>query len=128
MASFPFSLEDPGLFLVLAITNAGVAADEVEALIDGEIENAKMKLVDEKEFEKLRNQVESDFYSQNSTVLGKARNLAEYELFFGDANLINTEIERYLKVTREDVKNAANKYLTKENRTVLYYLPKSASK
>ncbi|HEX2984565.1 MAG TPA: pitrilysin family protein [Ignavibacteriales bacterium] len=128
VASFPFSLEDPGLFLVLAITNAGVAADEVEALIDGEIENAKMKLVDEKEFEKLRNQVESDFYSQNSTVLGKARNLAEYELFFGDANLINTEIERYLKVTREDVKNAANKYLTKENRTVLYYLPKSASK
>jgi predicted Zn-dependent peptidase len=128
VASFPFSLEDPGLFLVLAITNAGVTADEVEALIDGEIQNAKTKLVDEKEFEKLRNQVESDFYSQNSTVLGKARNLAEYELFFGDANLINTEIERYLKVTREDVKNAANKYLTKENRTVLYYLPKSASK
>jgi predicted Zn-dependent peptidase len=47
-------------------------------------------------------------------------------MYFGDTNLINSEIERYMKVTREDIQRAANKYFTKENRVVLYYLPKSA--
>ena len=56
----------------------------------------------------------------------EAQSLADYRLFFGDANLINTEIKRYQKVTREDIKRVANTYLKKENRVVLYYLPKSA--
>jgi zinc protease len=39
--------------------------------------------------------------------------------------LINTEIERYQSVTKEDIKTVANKYLNKDGRVVLYYLPKS---
>ena len=53
-----------------------------------------------------------------------AENLANYYTFYGDANLINTEIEKYLSVTREDILNAAKKYYNKENRVTLYYLPK----
>ena len=59
---------------------------------------------------------------------GIAENLANYFVYYGDANLINTELQRFMKVTREDIKRVANKYLTKENRVVLYYLPKSAEK
>ena len=77
------------------------------------------------EFQKLKNQVENDFISGNSRVQGLAENLANYHVYFGDANLVNTEIERYLKVTKEDIRKAAKKYLTKENRVVLYYLPKA---
>ena len=46
-------------------------------------------------------------------------------MYFGDANLINTEIDRYLEVTREDIQKAAQKYFVPTNRVVLYYLPKS---
>ncbi|HAN37525.1 MAG TPA: peptidase M16, partial [Chitinophagaceae bacterium] len=46
------------------------------------------------------------------------------QVYFGDSNLINTEIERYRKVTREDVMAVAKKYLNKNNRVVLYYVPK----
>ena len=45
-------------------------------------------------------------------------------MYFSDANLINTELERYRKVTREDLKRAANKYYNKNSRVVLYWLPK----
>jgi zinc protease len=39
--------------------------------------------------------------------------------------LINAEIELYMKVTREDIQKAARKYFVKNNRVVLYYLPKA---
>ncbi|MGA0233689.1 MAG: insulinase family protein, partial [Saprospiraceae bacterium] len=45
-------------------------------------------------------------------------------MYFGDANLINTEIDRYLAVTKEDIMEAAKKYLQPDRRVVLYYLPK----
>ena len=74
------------------------------------------------EFEKLKNQIESAFVSTNSTVAGIAESLANYHTYYGNANLINTEIERYMKVTREDLRNAARKYYIPENRVVLYFL------
>ena len=45
-------------------------------------------------------------------------------MYFGDANLINTELDRYMKVTREDIQRVAKKYFNTDNRVVLYYLPK----
>jgi predicted Zn-dependent peptidase len=57
-------------------------------------------------------------------VAGIAEALANYHMYFGDANLANTELERYLKVTREDILRVAKQYLVNNNRVVLYYLPK----
>ncbi len=57
-------------------------------------------------------------------MIGIAENLANYHMYFGDANLINTELENYMAVTREDIKRVANEYMVKDNRVVLYYLPK----
>jgi zinc protease len=62
---------------------------------------------------------------QNTRLSSRANNLAQYYTYFNDANLINTEIEKYLAVTKEDIQKAAKKYLTKDNRVVLYYLPES---
>ncbi|WP_040574960.1 pitrilysin family protein [Pontibacter sp. BAB1700] len=124
--SIPFPTEDPGLFLTYAIANMGVDVKDLEAAVDAEIELVKKELINEREFQKLRNQMESQFVQQNSTVAGRAENLANYHVYYGDANLINNEIDRYMKVTKEDIQRVANKYLTKNNRVVLHYLPKSA--
>ncbi|MBL6446362.1 insulinase family protein [Fulvivirga sp. 29W222] len=123
--SFPLALEDPGLYLVYTIANMGVGVEELEKSIDEQIDRVKNELISEREFQKIRNQVENDFVTQNSTMAGIAENLANYYVYFGDANLINTEIEKYMSVTREDIKRVANQYFSKENRVVLYYLPES---
>jgi zinc protease len=123
IGSFPVSTEDPGLFIIIGISNIGVDADELDKGIDEEIEKVKMSEITEEEFQKLVNQVESNFVNRNSTVAGIAENLAYYYTFYGDTNLINTEIERYQGISREDIRTAAEKYLRNDNRVVLYYLP-----
>ncbi|NVO03686.1 MAG: insulinase family protein [Bacteroidetes bacterium] len=128
VGSFPIALEDPGLFLVFGISSMGTTPEELEKSMNEEIDKVKTVDLEDKEFEKLKNKTESDFVTQNSSMAGIAESLADYAMYFGDANLINTEIQKYLKVTKADLKRVANKYLTKENRVVLYYLPKSAQK
>ena len=54
-----------------------------------------------------------------------AASLANYHMYFGNANLINTELEKYHQVTREKIREVARKYLVPENRVTLYYLPKN---
>ncbi len=122
--AFPFSLEDGGLFITLGISNMGKEVSDLAAGIDTEVKNVRDELISEKEYQKVLNQLENDFVSSNSTMAGIAESLANYHVYFGDANLINTEIEKYRKVTREDMQRAAQKYLTEQNRVVLYYLPK----
>jgi predicted Zn-dependent peptidase len=124
--SFPFSSEDPGLYLVFGLANMGVNIDDLEKAMDAEVEKVKNELISEKEFQKIRNQVESQFVQQNASMAGIAEQLANYHVYFKDANLINTEIDRYNKVTREDLQRVAKKYLDKNNRVVLHYLPKSS--
>lgn len=122
--NIPLALEDPGVSLNFGICNMGVKPEVLEAAMDKEIEKVQNELIGEMEFQKLRNQVEADFITANTSVAGIAESLANYKMYYGDTNLINTEIERYMNVTREDIQRVANKYYSKNNRVVLYYLPK----
>ncbi len=122
--SFPLSSEDPGLSINYGIANMGVDANDLEATMNEIIKDLQTNLIPEKEFQKLQNQIENDFISSNSTVAGIAESLANYHVYLGDANLINEEIERYKKVTREDLKAAANKYFKDNNRVTLHWLAK----
>lgn len=127
-SSSPLSLEDPGQFIVLGICNAGVEPDSLEDAMQVEINKVKNELIGEEEFQKLQNQIESELVQDNSTVAGIAGSLATYHVLFGNTNLVNTELEKYMEVTREDIKRVANQYLNENSRVVLYYLPKSQEK
>jgi predicted Zn-dependent peptidase len=127
IGNFPVGMEDPGVSIMYGIANMGVEAPDFNSAIDQEIKKIQEEPITDEEFQKLRNQVENDFVSSNSRVVGIAESLANYHMYFGDANLINTELERYLAVTKEDIMNAAKKYFTNDNRVVLYYLPKPAT-
>jgi len=122
--SAPFFNEDEGLFITLAIANMGVKIEALELSMDSIVNDLKTDLVGEREFQKVKNQITTQIVTSNGTMAGIAESLANNEVYFGDANLINTELDKYNKVTRQDVLNVAKKYLNKDNRVVLYYVPK----
>ena len=122
--SFPYPSEDPGLSFVYSIANSGIDPHDLEEEINNELKLLQTTLVTEKEMQKIRNMIENDFVGNFTSMIGIAENLANYKMYFGDANLINTELNRYLKVTREDIKRVANDYFKPSNRVILYYLPK----
>jgi predicted Zn-dependent peptidase len=122
--SVPFFNEDDGLFIALTIANMGVKVETLEASMDSVVNELKTGLVGEREFQKVKNQITTALVDSKATMAGIAESLANNEVYFGDANLINTELEKYNKVTREDVLKVAKKYLNKDNRVALHYLPK----
>lgn len=126
--AFAIPNEDPGVAMMFAISNMGVKPEDVEKSMMAEVERVKTQGVTDEEYKKLMNQAENDFIQQNQKVLGVVTNLATYYTFQGNADLINTELDRYRKITKEDLKRVANQYFKKENETVVYYLPKSEEK
>ena len=128
IGAFPFDLEDPGLFITYGITNIGKTGEDLDKAMDIEIEKAKTDGLSDHDFQKIKNQIENDFYSRNSTMNGIASTLADYYTYFKNTNLINTEIEKYEKITKDDLIRVAKQYLRPENRLVLYYLPESLKK
>ncbi len=121
-AAFTYNTEHPGLTLAYSLATMGVDPKQVEDAMNAEFDRVKTEPITTTEFEKLRNQVENDFITRNSSMAGIAESLANYHMYFGDSNLINTEINKYMAVTKQDIMNAAKKYYTKENRVVIYFL------
>ena len=73
--------------------------------------------------QELQNIYESNYVDNNASVEGVAENLATFYLLYGDVNLINTEIEMYRTITREEIREAAKKYLNPNQRLILDYVP-----
>ena len=85
-----------------------------------QILNELTENISETELEKVKNKAEATLVFGYIDILNKATGLAFFEMM-GDANLINTELEEYQRVTVTDLKSALKKYLKIENASILYY-------
>ncbi|MGC2235236.1 MAG: pitrilysin family protein [Pyrinomonadaceae bacterium] len=71
------------------------------------------------EMQKIRNQLVNDSVRARQSSMMRAQQICEYTLYDGDPQIINTELEEFLAITGEQIKNAAGKYLNTENRALL---------
>ena len=119
--AFPFFQEKAGMIGVFAIGNQGVTLAKLDALIDDEIAKVKKDGVTEQEYQKSLNGKQSELASSYGSMLSRAQGLADYHVFYGDTNKVNTELDEYLKVTRDDLKRVANKYLVAIGTNTIHY-------
>ena len=113
----------PDLFSVWAILAEGHTGEEARELIYAQLENVAEEGVTERELQKAQNRVSSLFVFGLQSNLQKSQRLAEYEVYFGNAELIREEMARYMAVTSEDIQRVAGQYFAPTNRTVLDVVP-----
>lgn len=118
-AGFGNFSEDPNLFWAYAIMNQGHSADEGERAIEGVLDGLKTQAVDPKEIEKAKNQEIASVILGRDTDEEKAVALASAAVFGKDADLVNSELDRYLKITPEDIQRVAKEYFVPQHATVL---------
>jgi zinc protease len=116
----------PGLFQMSATVAPGKNVAEVESALYEEVEKVKTGPIADWEIEKAHNNARRTQAAGATSTLNRAVQLGEYAMFYNDPNLINTRTGEILKVTAADVQRVAQKYLTKENRSVVLTMPKAA--
>jgi len=119
--------EDPNLFFVFAVMNQGHAPAEGEAEVEAELARLKTQTVSNEELEKAKNETLRDFILSRQTVQTRGEELGYAAVVLKDANLVNTELARFLAVTPADIQRVAQKYFVAENMTLVEVYSKSVA-
>jgi zinc protease len=120
--------EDVSLFNFIAILASDKKPEDAERALLAEIKKIQDAPVTAAELEKAKNQLVTNQLHERETSEGKASALGDAAVLLGDPNRVNTDLERLSKVSAADVQRVMKKYLTDQNRLVLYYLPESMRK
>ncbi|HAH55411.1 MAG TPA: peptidase M16 [Flavobacterium sp.] len=118
-----FSQEDYGMYIMYGLPMGTFTTADLLKEMDEEIVKIQTDLISEKDYQKLQNTFDNQFVNANANVEGIAESLAKFYMLYGDVNLINTEIDLYHSISREEIRDVAKKYLNPNQRLILDYVP-----
>ncbi len=113
------SRNGPGVFAVYGIVNQGVSSDRLDSLLSGQLDTIRTNGISAAELDKAKNAARAGFITNRETTLGTAEELHHYKTFHNSIDEINTDLDKLLAVTSDDVKRVAATYLTPANLTLL---------
>lgn len=122
-ASSP-TMELAGSFMLSVYAYPGKTLPEMETMMRQSLQDFEKRGVTDEDLIKYKANYESQMINSIASVNGKASQLASYYTFTGDANYIQKDLNRYLKVTKEDVMRVYNTYLKSKPSVVLSVVPK----
>ena len=109
----------PGVLLALGIANQGVSPDSISSALVGEFDRVVREGVSESELAKAKNGYRTQLITQQQQALNRAEALQSANLFLGDPEAVNTNWQRFLAVTGDDIKRVAAKYLRTDNALII---------
>jgi predicted Zn-dependent peptidase len=120
---YHFGSTDAGLICVDGKLVKGVRPEDAELAVQAQLDLLMKEGVSVLELEKVKNKTESTMAFEDMSVMNRAASLAYYELL-GDANLMNTELDRYNEVTADQLVELSQKLFEEKNSHTLYYRSK----
>jgi predicted Zn-dependent peptidase len=115
----------PDSFMVTLKVASSATPAQVQSAFDAELARIKAAPPTDEEMKKLRNLMESHFLFGLQSNYSRAQKLAEFELYWGDANLLLGELDKYLAVKKEDISRVASQYLKSDTRSRIEVKPAS---
>ena len=117
----------PSALYIFALPKPGEDVGKIRAQIFDEINRIANDGPTEAEMEKIRNSLCNDAVRGRQSTMYRAQRLAEFALYDSNPKLVDSELDQYLKVTADDIKHAAARYINVENRVVLDIIPAAAA-
>ena len=111
---FDYSQQIAGEFFVEVTANPGHSLEEIEAVVQTELDRARREPPSEREMTRAKNRIESQHTHQLEQLGGfggRADQLNYYNTIGGDPGIINSDLDRYMAVTAEDVQRVASSAL-----------------
>ena len=121
---YHFGSIDKGLLAIEGKLVKGVNLEDADKAVCEQLQKIQNDLIDDSELQKVKNKTESVIAFEDMSVMSRASSLANYELL-GDANLMNTELDRYQAITSEDIKAYSKIIFDTDNSNTLYYRSKN---
>lgn len=127
IASYVDSKESTGIFYVYSILMPGIEINTVENIIDRIFTDIGKGQLEDKEIEKAKNRIETKLTFRKQSILFKADTMAHLACFYDNPGRINYILDEYSSVSKDDIIAVVKKYLIKNNRVILIYLPKMST-
>lgn len=102
----------------------GTDLNEVHSAVEEAFDRFETDGFTEEDLNRIKAGIETQFYNGLSSVLGKAFNLAQYNIFAGDPGYINEDIQQTLAVTQEDVMRVYNQYIKGKDFIATSFVPR----
>jgi predicted Zn-dependent peptidase len=113
----------PDMFELTVRLGSGARVADVEKVLDAQIADLARTGPSDAEMTKQRARLRASFLFGLQSNFSRAARLAEFELGRGDARLLKTELDRYLAITKDDIKRAVAAYLTMNRRNLVEIRP-----
>ncbi len=123
--AFLLPMELGSLLIFVATPKPGGSIEKLENALQCEIDALQSEPISTADRKRIRNQLEARKLRELQSVSSRADYLNMFNIYFDNPDLINTELEEYRRITREQMQETARTYLTRSNRTVLTFLPET---
>ncbi|MDB4887289.1 MAG: putative zinc protease [Gemmatimonadetes bacterium] len=109
----------PSVFIAFAIANQGVNPDSLDKLITQQVEMVASQGISDAELTKAKNSRRASLIFEKERALSTAEAIQNASMFLGDPYAVNTDLDRYMSVTKDDIRRVAQQYLRRDNSTVI---------
>ena len=124
ISAYNYTPQDPGLFIISA-SSGTETFERVEGAVCGQITRLKAEPVSDEELSRAKKIVLSGYISSRQTTREVAQDLAASELMTGSFDFSSRYVKGVESVTKDDIREAARKFLSDDNATVVKLYPKA---
>lgn len=127
VSMFSSNSERAGEITLLVRAFPGIELDKVDAAIAEALLRFEENGISDRDMQRVKAGIETRFYNGLSSVLGKAFQLAQYNIFAGDPGYINEDIRKLLDVTPDDIMRVYEQYVKGRPFVATSFVPRGQS-
>lgn len=127
VSAYQSSQEIAGEFTITIRAFPDKNLDEVEKAVMEAFQKFEKEGFTDRDLNRVKAKIETEFYNQISSVIGKSFQLASYNTFTGSPDFVSTDLNNLLSVTKDDIMNAYNVYIKNKPYVATSFVPKGSA-